>query len=267
MSRSPSRIPVIIGLGELTDRPARPDDGLEPLAILERCIAAADEEAGGGWLSRIDVLRVVNQVSWPYRDLAGLLARRLRMRGAETIYGPVGGETPVRMLVDAAVDIASGLAEVAVVCGAEALKTRTQLAREGRAPTWSDPEPDARAPRGEDFASPLAVRYGLIDPIAVYPLYENAMRAAAGRTLAEDQAESGAIWSAMPQVAARNPYAWSGRPMAAEAIVQPSEQNRPIAFPYQKFMVAQLAVNQGAAVLLTHLEAARAAGIPDEQLV
>jgi acetyl-CoA C-acetyltransferase len=267
MSRSPSRIPVIIGLGELTDRPARPDDGLEPLAILERCIAAADEEAGGGWLSRIDVLRVVNQVSWPYRDLAGLLGRRLRMRGAETIYGPVGGETPVRMLVDAAVDIASGLAEVAVVCGAEALKTRTQLAREGRAPAWSDPEPDARAPRGEDFASPLAVRYGLIDPIAVYPLYENAMRAAAGRTLAEDQAESGAIWSAMSQVAARNPYAWSGRPMAAEAIVQRSEQNRPIAFPYQKFMVAQLAVNQGAAVLLTHLEAARAAGIPDEQLV
>lgn len=266
MSGSP-RVPVIIGLGELVDRPADPSGGLEPLALLEQCLREADRDAGGGWLHRVDVLRVVNQVSWTYRDLAGLLARRLRMRGAEAIYGPVGGETPVRMLLDAAVDIASGVAEVAVVCGAEALKTRTMLAREGRAPAWSDPDPDARAPRGEDFASPLAVRYGLIDPIAVYPLYENAMRAAAGQTLAQAQSESGAIWSAMSAVAAQNPYAWSGRTMASEAIVTPSEQNRPIAFPYQKFMVAQLAVNQGAAVLLTHLEAARAAGVAEDKIV
>ena len=71
----------------------------------------------------------------------------------------------------------------------------------------------------------------------------------------------------MSRVAAANPYAWSGKAMSAADIVTPSETNRPVAHPYQKFMVAQIGVNQGAAVLMTHLEAARAMGVANDKLV
>jgi len=30
------RIPVIVGVGEITDKPANPEQGLEPLALMQR---------------------------------------------------------------------------------------------------------------------------------------------------------------------------------------------------------------------------------------
>lgn len=267
MPRHADRIPVIIGIGELIDKPADPQQGLEPLEMLLRCAASADTDAGGGWLRSIDTLRIVNQISWPYRDLGGLLARRLRLRGAETIYGPVGGETPIRMMVDAAVEIARGESEVALLCGAEALKSAMALRAQGVKPAWTDEDPGQMLPQPEDFVTRLAARYGLANAVDVYPLYDNATRAAWGQSFADAQLESGTIWADMSRVAAANPYAWSGKAMTAADIVTPAETNRPVAHPYQKFMVAQLGVNQGAAVLMTHLEAARAMGVPDDRLV
>lgn len=266
-SNHADRIPVIIGIGELIDRPADPQQGLEPLEMLLRCAASADEDAGGGWTRRIDTLRIVNQISWPYRDLGGLLAKRLRLRAAESIYGPVGGETPIRMMVDAAIDIARGESEVALVCGAEAFKSAMALRAKGTKPAWTDEDPGYKLPKGEDFVTRLAARYGLTNAVDVYPLYDNATRAAWGQSFADAQMESGTIWASMARTAAANPYAWSGKPMGAADIVTPSENNRPIAHPYQKFMVAQSGVNQAGAVLMTHLEAARAMGVPEEKIV
>lgn len=264
---SASRIPVIIGIGELTDKSKNPGEGLEPLALLERCVAAADADAGGGWVSRIDTIRVVNQVSWPYRDLPGLLARRLRIRAAEGFYGPVGGESPVRLLVDAAQDVASGHSEVALLCGAEAMRSMMACAAAGQKPAWGEADPAYRTPRAEDFVSRSAARHGLLMPVDVYPLYENACRAAWGQSFAEAQAESGTIFARNSEAAAENPHAWSARRMSAEEIVTPSKDNRPVSWPYQKFMVANLSVNQGAAVLLTHRDRALQMGIAEDRLV
>ena len=104
-------------------------------------------------------------------------------------------------------------------------------------------------------------------PVDIYPLYENAGRAAYGQTLAEAQAESGQIWSLFSQVAAENPGAWIRKPATPEEIVQPSADNRPIAFPYNKLMVANSSVNQGAGFIVTSLAEARARGVPQDRLV
>ena len=110
-------------------------------------------------------------------------------------------------------------------------------------------------------------RYGLIAPVDVYPLYENAARAAWGQTLAEAQAETGDMWAAMSRVAADNPQAWLRTAYTADDIILPSADNRPIAFPYTKLMVANSSVNQGAGFVVTSLAEARARGIPKNRLV
>lgn len=265
MKQPASRIPVIIGIGELLDRQA--DVRLEPLEMLIQCARAAEKDAGGGWIRQIDSVRVVNSMTWPYRDLPKLLARRLRLRNAEAIHGPVGGETPVSQLLEAATDIADGLRDVVLLCGAESTKTLMNLMGRGQAPDWSDPEPHAKRPEAEDFVTPLCARYGLAQPVEAYPLYENATRKAWGLSFKEAQRESGIIGAGMARIAARNPYAWSGKELTAEDIITPSDSNRYIAFPYTKFQVAQIGVNQASAVLLTHRDAALAAGIPEERLV
>lgn len=264
---SPARVPVIVGIGEITDKPDDISKGLEPLAILEGCARLAEQDAGYKCLRRVDTLRVVNQISWRYKDLPGLLARRLRMRSVETIYALPGGESPIRMLVDAAEDIVAGDSEVALLCGAEALKSVLAYRTTGKPLPWTPEDPQVRLPVAADYVSRLAARYGLVNPVDVYPLYENATRAAWSQSASQAQHESAAIWSQMSQVAAQNPFAWSGKPRTAEEIGTPSAGNRLIAYPYPKFQVAQIGVNQGAAILITHLEAARRSGIPEARII
>jgi hypothetical protein len=93
MSLPADRTPVIIGVGEIVDRPADPAQALEPLALMAAAMQAADADAGGGWLARIDSLDLIHLVSWRYDRVAQRLADRLGINPARAVYGQVGGET------------------------------------------------------------------------------------------------------------------------------------------------------------------------------
>jgi len=267
MADDPARIPVIVGVGQVNDRPATPDAGLDPLGLMEAALREADRDAGGGWLGRLDSLAQVDQIS--FRQLGDLSEPLAKAIGAspklcyKTPYA--SGDSPIRLLNEAAQRIASGEIKVAAVAGAEALRTAAQRAAAASGGTASDHN---IMRQGANRAPPsLRQRYGLLAPVDVYPLYENAGRAAYGQTLAEAQGESGEIWSLFSEVAAANPGAWIHKPTSAQDIVQPSADNRPIAFPYNKLMVANSSVNQGAGFIVTSLAEARAAGVDESRLV
>ena len=121
--------------------------------------------------------------------------------------------------------------------------------------------------RNRNYLHALARQHGVTEPITVYPLYEIATAAAWQQTPAEAQAESAAVWAGLSATAAGQSGAWLQTAMTAETIATVSAANRMIAYPYPKLMVANPAVNQGAAVLLTSLEVARAAGVPEHRLI
>ena len=265
MSERADRVPVIVGVGQVNDRPADPALGLDPLDLMDQALRRADGDAGGGWLSRLDWLGTVRQISFPVLgDPAPALAARFGATPAHCVTSSYpGGDTPVAMLHAAAQAIAAGEVRVAAVVGGEAL--RTAAAHAAIANDGARPDPMRRVAVGRQAA--LAHRYGLIAPVDVYPLYENACRAAWGQSLAEAQGESGAIWAGMSRVAAANPDAWLRTPRTADEIVTPGPANRPIAWPYTKLQVANNAVNQGAGFIVTSLAAALEAGVPEARLV
>jgi acetyl-CoA acetyltransferase len=260
--------PVIIGVGEIIDRPEDPAHGHEPLALMEAALRRAEQDAGVALLSRLDSLDVVNQVTWPYADMPAQLADLLGASPAHAVYGPVGGESPVRFIHQAAARIARGESQVAAICGAEAQNTLDR-ARRGKINLAWTPKPERYDPplRGIDFVHSAALNLGVFMPTTIYPFYENATAAFWGQTPAQAQIESGALWSAFADVASANPSAWLGRPHSAEDIITPTPANRLIAWPYTKLMVANPSVNQGGAVLLTTLAIARAAGVPEHRLI
>ncbi|PWR23624.1 acetyl-CoA acetyltransferase [Zavarzinia compransoris] len=261
-------IPVIVGIGEIADRPADPARGLEPLALMAEALRRAEADAGADLLARIDSLDIVNQVSWPYAAPAQQLSDRIGARPARAVYGPVGGESPIRYLHEAALRIRRGDSRVAAICGAEATSTLAKAAKAGVALDWTPkPETFERPLRGRDIVHPACARLGVDQPITIYPFYENAAAHHWGQSPAEAAAESGLLWSRYAAATAGNPYAWLNRPFSAEEIVTPGPANRPIAYPYTKMMVANPMVNQGAALLVTSLAAARAAGIAESRLV
>jgi acetyl-CoA C-acetyltransferase len=271
MSKSPlpdDRIPVIVGVGEITDRPKEIADGLEPLALLEQALNRAEQDSGARLLGEIDSLDIVNFLSWRYRDPEILLSDRLGIKPNHAYYGPVGGESPIRYLHEAAQRIARGECSVAAVCGAEAQSSATKAQRAGIDLPWTPFAHDVPEPkRGAAFQKPIAVQLGVFRPITVYPFYEAATSAHWGQTPRQAMAESGQLWSRYSDVAAQNPNAWLKRRVSPEEITTPSPDNRLIAWPYTKLMVANPTVNMGGAVLMTSLAKARAAGIAQDRLV
>ena len=262
------RIPVIVGVGEIADHPVELTAGLEPLALLEAAVRRAGDDAGAALLQEIDSLDVVNFLSWRYRDPEKLLAKRLGITPAHRAYGPVGGESPIRFLHEAAKRIARGESKVAVVCGAEAQSTATKAERSKLELPWTPFAQDVPEPkRGAAYQKPLAVQLGVARPITVYPLYETATSAHWGQTPRQGLAESGELWARFSAVATANPQSWMKRPVAADEITTPSPDNRLIAWPYTKLMVANPMVNMGGAVLMTSLARARDAGIAEDRLI
>lgn len=263
--------PVIIGVGQLNDRECVHDS----LGLMVAALQKADADAGGGWIAQLDSLSVVAQLSFKeLGDCSRLLAEHFAIapRICEQTPYPTG-ESPTQLLNEAANRIGSGEISVAAIVGGEALRTSAQRKAAARADgAKHDFLREASSPKQSDSVIQLGsiehlAQYGLVAPTDVYPLYENATRAAWGQSLAEAQKESGEIWSGMSRVAAANPDAWLRSEMDAAAIIAPDADNRPIAFPYQKRMVANSSVNQGAAFIVTSLARARQAGIAEDWII
>jgi acetyl-CoA C-acetyltransferase len=268
MSLPPDRTPVIIGVGEIVDRPTDPALALEPLALMAAAVRAADADAGGGFLDRIDSLDIVNLVSWRYDRVAARLTERLGINPARAVYGVVGGETATTRIHEAALRIMNGNSLVAVVTGGEAQNAVAKAKAAGIQLPWTPPAASPENPIvASDHVTPMAMRHGVFQPVHIYPMYENATTAAWGITPAEALAESGVAYETISKVAAANPFAWGRKSFTAAEIITPTPENRMIAWPYTKRMVANNSVNQAGAVLMTTLALARAAGIPEDRIV
>ncbi|KTE22464.1 acetyl-CoA acetyltransferase [Sphingopyxis sp. H050] len=263
----PERIPVIIGVGQLNDRPDDPDQGLDSLGLMVAALKLADTDAGGGLLADLDSLAIVDQIS--FHSLGKLpepLAAAIGANPAINYQSAAPhGDTPVRLLNEAANRIGAGEVKLAAIVGAEAL--RTAAGRAAKAASGEDKSYNAIRKVATRREPNYAQKHGLAAPVDVYPLYENATRAAWGQSLAEAQSESAEIWSRFSEVAAANEGAWIRKPASPDDILRVDERNRPIAFPYSKLMVANSSVNQGAGFLVASLAEARRRGIAEDRLV
>lgn len=267
---APELTPVIIGVGEFTERKGPIDQAREPVDLMVEALRAADADAGGGWLPRLQSLSLVGLISWRYRDPVSLLSERLGIAPAHAVNASMGGETPVRLVHEAALAIARGELKAAAVVGGEANYTVAQAMKLGQAPNWTplaSPEEAVRYPSSSFAVSPVAKALKVREPSQIYPFYEMAVEKTWGQSPAEGDRESSQLWARYAAVAADNPYAWIRTAPEADAIAGITPDNRLIAWPYPKLMVANPNVNQGAAIIVASLAEARAAGVPEDRII
>jgi len=221
-------------------------------------------------LERGDSVRVPAVLSWRYSDPAALVAERLGIAPQSTVVTTTGGNSPQMLLNDTALAIQRGDVDVALMVGAEAMYTRFR-ARKVKAWLDWDPQPDAVPSQvlGDDRpgVSDAEMARSIVLPIQVYPVFENALRAAAGESIDAHQRKIGSLWGRFSEVAATNPHAWSPEARTAEEIATVTTDNRWIGFPYTKAMNANLDTDQSAAVIMCSVSAARALGVPEEKWV
>ncbi|KQP13087.1 acetyl-CoA acetyltransferase [Pseudorhodoferax sp. Leaf267] len=267
MNTVDDRTPVIVGIGEITHRSKAAEDGLEPIELMARALREAERDSGAALIAELDSLDVVCEYSWPYTDAPTLLGERLGHSPTRRVYGETGGESPVRFIHEAALRIVRGESRVAAITGAEAQYTVQAAARAGVALPWTPRDDSVKLTRGTDLCHPVAVALGASMPITIYPFYENATAARWGQTPREAQQESARLWAGYSEVAAANPHAWRPRRFTPAEVLDASGDNRLIAWPYTRAMVANPLVNMGAAVLMTSAGHARALGIAPERWV
>ncbi len=267
------RTPVIVGVGQSINRPAA--DGLvEPVDLMAASLAAAAEDAGPGrrLLESLDLLTGVASFVWHPVDPAALVAQRLGISPRSTQLTATGGSYPSKLVAQASRMILAGEAEVVAFTGAEAMASRSAGRKLDDHTPWASQDPaEVSAPSlfGEDVLpfTDLEMARGITAPVSIYPLFENAMRAARGWDLAEHHRVMGDLSASFAAVAASNPFAWIREAKGPDEITIPSESNRMISEPYTKLMTANIAVDQGAAIILCSFERAQAMGISTDRLV
>ena len=263
------RLPVLVGVGQTTHRDG---DAPAPVALLEVAARRAFDDGGAAGLpSVLDAVWVVRTISQAYRDPGALLAERLGARPRHTAVSGRGGQSPQALVNRAADLIRRGDLDVVLIGGVECWRTRMSYQRRDEQPPWTG--------QGDDI--PIAEVLGSVDdmttdveevagfrmPVQAYPLFENALRARAGRGVEEHRRRIAELWARFNDVATRNPHAAIRQPLSASQIGEPSEGNRFIGFPYTKRECANNMVDQAAALVVCSAEKAATLGVPRDRWV
>lgn len=263
------RSPVIIGAGQVLQRAASLDDAREPVDLMADAVEQAAADAGlAGVPHQVGSIRVVNLLSWRYGNPAAILAERLAVSTRECGYTGAGGNTPQSLVNLTSLDIAAGNLDVAVLVGGEAWRTRMRARKEGVTLDWAQ-HPDEPVLIGGDLdmTHPAEAERGLYLPVQMYPMFESAIRAAAGRTPEEHLVHISELWARFSEVAATNPYAWSPEARSPEDLRTVTPRNRMIGLPYPKAMNSNNDVDMAAALLICSAEWADEHGVPRDRWV
>ena len=267
------RTPVLIGAGQLSRRVDQGEEPLEPVDLIVESLqrAAADAGVPATALTGADAVHVVSLLSWRYRDPGRLIADRVGATPRDTSVSGMGGNSPQTLVNQVCSAIQDGSADLVLLGGAEAWRTRASNRRAGVELGWTQQGDDVPAARAstEDVAmsAPGEQARGILLPVQVYPIFEQAHRIDLGRSLDEHMAVVAELWAQFSRVAASNPHAWIQQAYTAEEIRTPTASNRMIGFPYTKLMNSNNAVEQGAALVLCSAERAEALGVPRDRWV
>jgi acetyl-CoA C-acetyltransferase len=276
-----SGVPVLIGAGQFTYR-GDPASSPSPTALLKIAADRAAQDAGLSpeALRSIDSLAVVgftidapgSRRVMPHSKNPPLsLSKRLGADPKWAVYSNMGGNTAQQMINVLAERVAKGETELGLAVGAEFLGSAMKRLTKGLGfDDWAEDEdlpPPERIGDPRSGVTDYERRHGLDRPINIYPLFENALRARDGRSIPEHQKRMGKLFSRFTEVAAQNPEAWFPVKRSAEELVEVSEKNRMIGFPYPKLLNAIMEVDQSAGVLVASEAKARELGVPEDKRV
>lgn len=267
------RTPVLIGAGQLSRRVDRGEEPLEPVDLIVEALrrAAADAGLDPGALAGADAVHVVSLLSWRYRDPGLLVGQRLGASPRDTSVTGMGGNSPQSLMNQVCLAVQAGTADLVLLGGAEAWRTRTGTRKAGAKIEWTqqgDDVPMARTSTADvAMSAPGEQARGLMLPVQMYPLFEQAHRIALDRSLDEHLTIIAELWARFSEVAAANPHAWIQQAYTADEIRTPTAENRMIGYPYTKLMNSNNAVEQGAGVIVCSAERATALGVPRDRWV
>lgn len=278
------RTPILVGCGQITDTTGKPSSERSNVAFCAEAagITLADTGASigaaalGRKIDTVAVLEFFPDISPRFASPFGrcsnppkAVANRLAAAPRQLLYTHSGGNMPQYLVNRFAEEIASGQTELALVCGAELLRSIQNARKAGlKVDHNEDPGGEPRRIGDNRFGfSDEEARHELRAAIHFYPLLENAIRGGLKRDVASHMTAMGRLFERLAAVAKANPLATRREGYGAERLATISDDNRWICFPYPRLMNSNAIIDQAASVLMTSVGKAREWGIPQERWV
>jgi acetyl-CoA C-acetyltransferase len=271
-------LPILVGVSQFTQsRNAFP--ALDPLGLMIRAGRDAFADAKSDVLPAIiDTICVVNSFSRDDEKTPLMLAESLGIKPRDAIYSMIGGNTPQKLVNRFSRDIASGRRRAVLIAGAEAVYSLYRYSRGKADLNWPDNETflqlrEKNLPvnfdtllhlgcdhekrilemQGGTYYEPnnsIEESYDLFMPHLMYPFFETALRGISGRTPEEHRLYMGRCYERLLRIAVMNPHSWYRRQLSAEDITRPTPHNRYVVYPYTVRMMANINVDQAAALIM-----------------
>lgn len=274
--------PIIVGVGQIVDHwdGADAKTAPHPVNIVKNAIERALSDTGISNLHKnVDCAAFVrtfpDSVPFPFdpfgtvKNFPHAVIDHSDITPETEIYSSAGGEQPQALVSELSERLFSGDIGMALIAGGEvtgalkaALKSRTTL-------DWTVAAEGDFEDRGAktDFISGYELANGLGMPPQTYAAMDQALRARLGLSKKGYLRHVGQIFSILSKVAADNPYAQFPEFKSPKFLAEPSKDNYPTFEPYLKWHMAQDAVNQAAALVLTTVGKARKLGIAEEKWI
>lgn len=258
---------MVAGWGQVTQPRQIDGPAKDPMDLMvDAALAAAKITGSTRNIKEIDGIMVVKILSRHYSSPDRQLSLRLGSYPRYTHVSGIGGNSPQMLINIAAGMIARNELDSVLIAGAETYVERDPDNKNRDNALFKYMPEDYT---GDDLkgATPDETTHGIITPSQGFPLFETALWARSGLDFNTYMETIGSMWSSFSRVAAQNPFAWSRIERSTEEIIDTGPSNRPIAFPYPKYMNAFVTVDQGAAILLMSEEKAARYTASDRETV
>ncbi len=279
-----ARTPVVVGVGQSSERLG--ETGYRrrsPAELAAEAARAAVADTGADQKAVAEAIDTVAGIRQFENSAPGARARlgrsdnyprsvagRIGASPARAVLEVSGGQAPQHLVNEFAAVIAAGGSEAVLLFGSEAISTIEHYANADDRPDFTEHADGSLEDRGyglDGLMSRHLAEHGLTGAASQYALIENARRARLGQTREQYAAAMGELFAPFTRIAAANPHAAAPVVRSAAELVTPTRANRLIADPYTRYIVAREKVNQGAAVLMMSLSAARRLGVPADRQV
>jgi|TARA_B100001105_G_scaffold51059_1_gene38526 acetyl-CoA C-acetyltransferase len=274
------KTPVLVGCGQVTQKINNPLEAKEPIELMKDASEIALEDTTIADLSsHIDSVVTVRFVFDSgagrrppfsiYKNPPKSLADRLDIKDVKTFYGSTGGNTPQYLINIIAERITKGELDIVLLSGAECFSTMRKASRMGLKTGWGESPGGNRIDLGYEKlgGTENEIKHGILLPVNVYPLFENAIRGEKGHSIEKHLRYLGDLMEPFTEVAKGHPNAWFPTHRSSKEISEVTKANRFIGFPYTKYMNAIMEVDQAASIIMMSEERANSLGVPKEKRV
>ena len=224
----------------------------EALVLMDKAVKEAISDSGNVLIKdHIDEIRIPKGF-WKYRDPGKWIAKNNNFKITPTTYITKIGVLQQNLINEACLRIENGEINASIILGGEARYKllRSLIENKDYSETELNENPDFYVKAKEDlYGDEELAELGAM-AVGYYATMETSIRKNNQENVEEHKYNIALMYEEFSKIAANNKDSWLEKPYSKEEILETSQSNKMLAYPYNKLHCTSWNVNQSAALIV-----------------